>query len=302
MIIIDDYKSDYPYTDELSCAFGYFDGFHLGHMKVLDKTKQDGLKRAVVTFNNRPMNYVMHENKTEMLMSLEDKLKFFEKCGIDYLFIFDFDDEIMNTSKEDFVKNFMCRFNVKHAVVGFNYTFGKNKEGNAQNLSELCKPYGIAVEVVDEALYGTEAISSTLIREALKEGNVTAASQMLGRNYSLSGVVDYGKQLGRRIGFPTANLHTQGNIMLPKWGVYATKCTLLGKQYYGVTNVGNNPTVEDGTKVSVETHIIDFEDEIYGEELKVEFLFKIRDEQKFNGIDGLIEQINRDAKTVRDLK
>lgn len=302
MIIIENYKSEYPYTDELSCAFGYFDGLHLGHMKVIEKTKQPNFKRAVVTFSNRPLNFVMHEAKAEMLMSREEKIAFFEKIGIDYLFIFDFNDEIMNTSKEDFVKKFMVKYHIKHVSVGFNYTFGKNKEGTSDNIKELCAPYGISVDIVNEEESLGECISTSLIKEALSQGNIIRANQMLGRCYSVSGKVNYGKQLGRRIGFPTANLLCEESRVLPKWGVYAAKCTIMGKTYYAVTNVGNNPTVEDGSKVSVESYILDFHEEIYGEEITVEFLFRIRDEHKFDSIEELTKQINRDAETVRNLR
>ena len=301
MRIVTDIKEAVLIKEPLACAYGYFDGMHLGHMKVINTTAGFGLKRAVVTFGNRPMSFISPSVAPDAIMSMEDKIKFMEQAGIDYLFIFDFNEKIMSMSREDFVEGYMAEINVKEAVVGFNYTFGRNKEGDCSNIKALCKKYGINVSIVKEAFYGSEPISSTLIRKALYSGDVVMASQMLGRPFYIKGKINRGKQLGSRIGFPTANIETDSHILIPKWGVYATKCTLEGRVYKGVTNVGNNPTVAKNSGLSVETHIIGFNGDVYGKELKIEFLFRIRPCIKFNGVDDLTEQIGRDVKTVDEI-
>lgn len=301
MQIITDITEAVSIKEPLACAYGYFDGMHLGHMKVINATAGLGLKRAVVTFNNRPMNFINKNFSPDGIMSVADKAEFMEKAGIDYLFIFEFNEEIMSMSCEDFVEKYMSEINAREVVVGFNYTFGKNKEGNCSNIKHLCEKWGIKTHIVKEAFYGSEPISSTLIRKALYSGDVVMASQMLGRPFYIKGKINKGKQLGSKIGFPTANVETDSSLLIPKWGVYATKCTLEGRVYKGVTNVGNNPTVAENNGLSVETHIVNFSGDVYGKELKIEFLFRIRPDIKFNGVEDLVEQIGRDVKTVDEI-
>ena len=303
MIVISDYdqfRMD-PH-EKVSCAFGYFDGLHLGHMKVLSAAMVPGMKSAVMTFTNRPMNYVEGTRQEgARLMTNEEKIDLLGKMGFDYLFMFEFNEQIMNTSKEDFIRDFMCRFGIRRAVCGSDYTFGKGREGNSSNIGELCAPYGIEVEIVDDVYFLDCLISSTDIRNAVRSGDVISARQMLGRFYSISGTIVEGRHIGHRMGFATANIVPAPFLLVPRSGVYLTRCTLEGeKKYYSVSNIGTNPTVTDSSDVVLESHLFDCEEDLYGRSMKVEFLVRLRSEMRFSSMEELAEQISRDIGIAKD--
>lgn len=299
MQIIDDYKNIIRPNEPLTAALGYFDGFHLGHMRILNELEKSGCKKAVVTFKNQPLAFITKSQTPYRIMGLEDKVEYFEQLGIDYLFIYDFDEELMNITKEDYVRIFIDGCNIKYVTAGFNYTFGRNREGNTDNLQRLCLPYGIEVQVMQPVMFGDKVLSSTLIRQCLYHGEVSTAAQMLGRPFYLKGKVIKGKELGGKLGFPTANIAIDKDILVPKWGVYVTRVQIEGHEHKGVTNVGDNPTIENDS-LSVETHVLDFDGDLYGRELKIEFITMIRPEQKFSSVEGLKEQVERDIAFVRN--
>jgi riboflavin kinase/FMN adenylyltransferase len=284
---------------EIDAALGYFDGMHLGHQKILAATAASGMKRAVITFSNSPAAYCSPGIDVKRLMSLDDKVAYMKNAGIDYLFMYPFDDYIKNMSKEEFVDRFIFGLHVKHVVVGFNYTFGKGKSGTKHDLKKLCAPYGIGVEVVSSVRCRGEIISSTAIRRYLQNGDIRRANAMLGAPYTLNGSVISGKQIGRRIGFPTANIQLDAEMLVPKWGVYLTNIMIKGKKYVGLTNIGDNPTLKAG-KLSVETYILDFSGNIYDSKIRLEFEDFLREEKKFENTDALRQQIKADIETAKN--
>lgn len=292
------FRADGP----VCCAFGYFDGMHLGHQRVLKEALSSGMKSAVMTFINRPMNYITGSGYTaSQLMSADERVGHLERMGFDYLFLFEFNDRIMNTTKEDFVRDYIHRLGIVKAVCGTDYTFGKGREGNTKNLPELCAPYGIETDIVDDVYFLGELISSTGIRECLRSGDITGARQRLGRFYSVSGTVSRGRHIGHSLGYATANIVPSPELVLPKNGVYLTRCTADGRSYLSVSNVGVNPTVSDEGKICLESHLFGTDEEMYGKKLRVEFLMRLRDEHRFSGTAELSEQIGRDIDIVKDL-
>ena len=218
--------------------------------------------------------------------------------GVDYIINIPFDEYMTKISGYDFVKDILIdKLGAKKIIVGHDFTFARNKEGNIDLLKELSKKNGFLLEIVNPVKIDDIRISSSYIRKLILDGKVEDARKYLGRNYKLSGEVIHSKKLGRTIGFPTANISIDENIIIPKVGIYATKVYVNGTIYYGATNVGYNPTV-NGNKLSIETNILEFNDDIYGKIITIEFLERIRDEKKFNGIEELKEQLQKDTKYI----
>jgi riboflavin kinase/FMN adenylyltransferase len=299
MKIITDYKVIADIKDPIAAALGYFDGLHLGHQMIIDATKIDGYKRGIITFKNQPAGFIAHTQKPTRLMTLEDKIEWMEKLGTEYLFLYDFTDEIKNITKDQFIEFFLKRWNVKYAVAGFNFHFGKNKEGDTDYLRKACAKNGIETCVVPPVTYRGEVISSTLIKNKLYAGDVETAAGMLGRPFYLRGEVITGKKLGRTIGIPTANIKVDADVLVPKWGVYQTRTHVNGCVYQSITNIGNNPTIA-GDHLRIETHLLDFDQNIYDQDITIEFVRHIRDEIKFDDIALLKNQIMSDIAFVRN--
>ena len=213
--------------------------------------------------------------------------------SVDLIYFEEFNEEYMKLTPEGFIKYLCEKFKVKGIVVGFNYRFGYKNIGNIEMLKELSTKYGYELYVMEPYNYENEVISSTRIRDALLNGNVDKAMKMLNRPYIIKGKVVHGKKLGRTIGFPTANLDYSKEALIPRKGVYYTNVQWQGKIYKGITSVGNNPTV-NGDKLTIETYILDFNNDLYGHNIKVYFIKKIRDEKKFNSIDDLVIQLKKD--------
>lgn len=205
----------------------------------------------------------------------------------------------MELEPEEFIENLIKNYNVRGIVVGFNYRFGHKNKGDVKLLKELCDLKGLELYVIEPFTYKSEVVSSTRIRKALSEGELEDANNMLGRYFSLNGEVVSGKKIGRTINFPTANLKNNDEIILPKIGVYYTNVEVNGEIYKGITSVGNNPTV-NGKNTTVETHILNFDEDIYGKHIKLYFISKIRNEKKFNSLEELKEQLIKDKKFAEE--
>ena len=280
-------------------ALGSFDGLHLGHLSLVRKVKSlaeenDG-RSIVFTFKNHPRTFININNKVELIMTNEEKINVLQKEGIDILAFKDFDEKMMKMMPDEFI-NWLCKtYNVKGIVVGFNFKFGYKNLGDVQLLKKFEEEYRYKLYVMEPCKIEEEIISSTTIRKELADGNVRKAFNMLSRPYMLSGKVIDGKKLGRTIGFPTANLEINKQKVIPKKGVYYTNVKINEKIFKGITSVGNNPTV-NGQELTVETYILDFSNDIYGKEINIYFIDRIRDEIKFNNINELIEQLKKDKK------
>ena len=278
-------------------ALGSFDGLHSGHLslvnKIIELANENKGKSIVYTFKNHPRTLIKGATPPKLLMDNESKEEILEALGVDLIYFEEFNEEYMKLTPEGFIKYLCEKFKVKGIVVGFNYRFGYKNVGNIEMLKELSTKYGYELYVMEPCNYEDEVISSTRIRNELLSGNVDKAMKMLNRPYCIKGKVVYGKKLGRAIGFPTANLDYSKEALIPKKGVYYTNVQWQGKIYKGITSVGNNPTV-NGDKLTIETYILDFNNDLYGHNIKVYFIKKIRDEKKFNSIDDLVIQLKKD--------
>ena len=278
-------------------ALGSFDGLHSGHLslvnKIIELANENKGRSIVYTFKNHPRTLIKGATPPKLLMDNESKEEILEALGVDLIYFEEFNEEYMKLTPEGFIKYLCEKFKVKGIVVGFNYRFGYKNIGNIEMLKELSTKYGYELYVMEPCNYENEVISSTRIRNELFNGNVDKAMKMLNRPYIIKGKVVHGKKLGRTIGFPTANLDYSKEILIPSKGVYYTNVEWQGKIYKGITSVGNNPTV-NGNKLTIETYILDFNNDLYGHNIKVYFIKKIRDEKKFNSIDDLVIQLKKD--------
>lgn len=295
--------------DEISDDFrgavatiGNFDGVHLGHQYIFQKVilhaRQEKSRAVVITFEPHPKMVLHPERKPFYLItSLEEKIARIAETGMDGLLLIPFSLEFSQTTAREFVRSILWdRLRIRKIYIGHDYTFGRGREGNKTFLAVAGEQLGFAVEVISAFKVGEAVISSTLTRNMILEGRVKEAAAYLGRPYNLSGVVIAGHRRGRDLGFPTANLRPD-KALIPARGIYAVRLLLEGKACQGVLNIGFNPTFSDNT-LSVEVHIFDFDEEIYGKRLEVLFIDRIRDEMKFESPARLVEQIRRDVETA----
>ncbi|MBR7163607.1 MAG: bifunctional riboflavin kinase/FAD synthetase [Clostridia bacterium] len=281
-------------------AMGNFDGLHKGHMKLLsmlmDVSQDNGLHSMVYTFDVHPVNAIKGANTLKLIADNEYKEELLSACNLDALFFEKFED-VKDLSPEEFVRDILVeKLNMKVAVVGLHNHYGKNSEGDVKLLRELGQKYGFLVHMIKPLYFDDVLCSSTKIRECIENGDVEMAAELLGRPFKITKPVVVGKKLGRELGYPTANMIPEPGQLIPKDGVYATNAYVDGAAYKAITNVGNDPTVGDDGKLQVETHIIGFDGDVYNETLEIEFLYKIRDEQKFDNLEALKAQLAEDEK------
>lgn len=292
-------------TENTVIALGSFDGLHLGHMALIDEVKRLSAKfmckSMVVTFENHPLNIINANAAPKIIMSNELKMECLKESNIEILNLMKFDEELMKISPEIFMKKLVECYKPVAIVVGFNYRFGYKNLGDTELLNKLGKDLGFQVHIVNPVKYNKEVISSTRIRGLIKEGEIIVANKLLGHCFALEGIVIKGKQIGRTIGFPTVNLDYDTSNITPKGGVYYSNVSYGEKMYKGITNVGYNPTV-NGNKLSIETNIIGFHENIYGKRVTIYFIKRIRDEKKFNSIEELKFQLEKDKNSVKKEK
>lgn len=278
-------------------ALGSFDGLHMGHLSLINKAialaKQNKGESILYNFKNHPKTLINKNFSPKLLLDNENKEKILYKMGIDYVYFEEFNEAFMKKSPEDFIKYICDKFKVKGIIVGFNYKFGYKNLGDVNLLRELQDKYGYKLYVMEACTYLNDVVSSTRIRNEFINGNIEIGNKMLTREYFLEGEVIHGKMLGRQIGFPTANIDYSKDSLLPKEGVYYTNVLWNNKLYKGITSIGNTPTVKI-ENITVETFILDFNEDIYGDKIKVYFLKYIRGNVKFNSLDELIAQLNKD--------
>lgn len=273
----------------------------MGHRKILDKVITEAELRneesVVLTFYPHP-RFILNENSDlKLLNTIEEKTELLSKTGLDALIIHPFSKEFANLSAEEFVKTILVdQLHVSKIIIGYDHKFGKNRTADIHDLIQFGAKYNFEVEQITAQELDEIAVSSTKIRTALGEGNITLANNYLGYPYSLSGKVIHGNQIGRTIGFPTANIQMADTFkLIPKKGVYVVRCLIKDRLVNGVMNIGNRPTV-DGTSLSIEVHLLDFDATLYGFEISVYLLDFIRDEQKFENLEALTSQIEDDKK------
>ncbi len=287
-------------------TIGVFDGVHLGHQTVLkhvvDSANRDGLASAAITFHPHPRQVLRPDLTTEYVTSLEDRLSLIMRTGLDGVATVSFTSEFAQTDAGDFVRLLVEEFNLARLIIGEDFALGRQRGGDPETLAALGQELGYEVEVIELLTNdATTKVSSTEVRNALGDGDVTLVSELLGRRFALHGPVVVGFERGRSIGFATANVAIGNDRAIPAPGVYATIAHLESGPMPSVTNIGMRPTFDDGGGLSIECHIIDFDADIYGTDLRVEFVQRLRGERKFDGIDALVEQIGNDRDTARDL-
>lgn len=280
-------------------TLGVFDGLHLGHQQIMrtvvERAKAVGAVPTAITFDPHPRAVLHPESAPPLLQTLDQRLANFEVLGIEQAIVIAFDREFATQPAENFLSEIVHdRLHAKEVYLGKGFAFGKNRGGNIELLRKMSMELGFFADEVPEVRFRGHRISSSKIRERLSEGRVNLTRRMLGRPYGVEGVIIRGNRRGHTIGFPTANLKPH-NRVIPKFGVYATATLVDGKWRKSITNIGVRPTFEQEAEPSIETYIFDFDGDLYGDVLRVRFLHRIRDERKFNGIDELKAQIEKDS-------
>jgi riboflavin kinase/FMN adenylyltransferase len=283
-------------------TLGNFDGVHLGHQRIFEKVKQEAIKMGgesvVVTFEPHPMKILFPEQCPPLLTPFKKKMMLIEQTGVDQVLIIQFTTAFAELSPLEFVKSILMeKIGAKEVFVGYNYRFGKGKSGDSDSLKGICSQFGIEVVVVEALTIDDTIVSSSKIRELIRNGEVKKASTLLGRDYPVIGRVIQGTKRGHTLGFPTANLEMTEELY-PKPGVYAVRVVRHHQRINGVANIGFNPTF-DGNSASLEIHLLNFDGEIYGDELQVYFSERIRDEIRFPSTEALIEQIRKDIEWAK---
>ena len=280
-------------------TIGTFDGVHLGHQSILKKVveakENNTYESSLLTFFPHPRMVLQQDTSIKLLNTIDEKAELLDKFGIDNLIIHPFDAAFSNLSAEEFVKEILVdRLNIHKIIIGHDHRFGKNRTADISDLILFGKKYGFEVEQINAHEIDEIAISSTKIRKALMEGNIKLANQFLGYSYFISGKVIEGKKIGRTLGFPTANIQINESYkLLPKNGVYIVSSEINDILYFGMMNIGNNPTLGENEQ-SIEVHYFDMSENIYNKKLKISILEHIRDEQKFNSLTDLQAQLEKD--------
>ena len=284
-------------------TIGTFDGVHIGHQKIieklLDNAKNSNYKSVILTFFPHPRMVLQEQSEIKLLNTIHERADLLEQTGLDNLIIHPFDKTFSRLTAEEFVKNILVdQLKIKKIVIGYDHRFGRNRTANIEDLIIFGKKYDFEVEQISAQEIEEVSISSTKIRNALQEGDVVLANTYLGYPYFLSGIVKEGKQLGRTIGFPTANLIIEENYkLIPKNGVYIVKSILHNKKVFGLMNIGTNPTV-NGNKQSIEVYYLDFDLNLYNQNIKISILKYIRAEEKFDSLALLQQQLEKDKATA----
>jgi len=285
-------------------TIGNFDGVHLGHHHIIDRlaevSKELNLPSLVITFEPHPREYFAKKNAPARLMKLREKLMVLNELDVDRVLVLFFNESLANKSAEDFIRDILVNLlGVRHLIVGHDFRFGHDRQGDFELLNKLAPQSGFEVEEIKPVNFQGDRISSNRIRLMLAEGNLDLAAQLLGRPYSMYGRVVHGAKKGQDLGFPTANIYLHRHLS-PVLGVYTVRMHgIADKPICGVANVGNRPTI-DGTRTLLEVHLLDFNQDIYGRNVLVEFVHKLRDEERYESLDLLIVQIGKDVENAKE--
>lgn len=286
-------------------TIGTFDGVHIGHqtiiIRVVEAAQKNDLESVLLTFFPHPRMVLQKEIDIKLLNTLSEKKERLEKLGLDHLVIHPFTQEFSRLTAVEYVRDILVnQLKVKKVIIGYDHRFGRNRTATIEDLREFGKTYSFAVEEISAQELDEVAISSTKIRKALEAGDIETANSFLGYRYTLKGNVESGKQIGKTMGYPTANLNVEESYkLIPKNGVYVTQCTIDGKTYFGLTSIGTNPTV-GGKNTTIETFFLDFDEDLYGSHLTLEFITHIRDEETFESLNELKQAIQKDETFARN--
>ena len=297
--------SNFSDKEKTYVTIGTFDGVHFGHQKIIEKlideAKKADKKSVVLTFFPHPRMVLQKDVSLELINTIEERATLLEKTGLDYLIIHPFSKEFSRMTALEFVRDILVnQLNISKLIIGYDHHFGKNREGNITQLTEYSHLYDFKVEEIPAQDIDDVSVSSTKIRRALATGNLKTANNFLGYNFMLNGNVVNGKKLGGKIGYPTANIDVKESYkLIPKTGVYVVKSTIDEKTVFGMMNIGNRPTV-NGNHQTIEVHFFDFNQNLYDRNLTIELIYFLRDEEKFDSVEILIQQLKKDEETARD--
>ena len=299
--------STFNSTEKTSIVtIGTFDGVHIGHQEIIKnlvKSASDTNNKSVIlTFFPHPRMVLQKGTNLKLLTTLQEKIVLLEKTGLDFLIIEPFTKDFSRYTALDFVRDILVQqLKLKKLVIGYDHHFGRNREGNFEQLKEYGIVYGFDVEEIPAQDIQNIAVSSTKIRKALEEGNIEKANSYLGYEFMLTGTIIHGRGLGQKWNYPTVNIHIEETYkLIPKSGVYIIKTSINNNHIFGIMNIGYRPTI-DGKHQTIEVHLLDFNADLYGENIQVQLVYRLRDEQKFVSVDELFAQIKRDESNARKL-
>ena len=302
-----EYTSASKYTNDKSCVvtIGTFDGVHIGHKAILKRlvetAKKDDLDSVLLTFFPHPRMVLQKDSSIQLINTLAEKKELLKKTGLDHLIIHPFTKQFSRLTAVEYVRDILVNnLKAKKVIIGYDHRFGRNRTADINDLKEFGNTYGFSVEEITAQELDEVTVSSTKIRKALEAGDITTANEYLGYQFMISGTVVEGKAIGRTLQYPTANLNPSETYkIIPKNGVYMVEATINKKQVFGITSIGTNPTV-GGKHKTIETHFLDFEEDLYNQPLQIEFITHIRDEETFDGIKTLKEAIQQDELFARN--
>lgn len=281
--------------ENASVAIGKFNGIHLGHMRLI-KNIVNSQVPVIFTFQKMPLSVLKKIPDAERILDNEEEMKIFEKAGIKYVIQCPGNKEILSLNPEEFVKGILVdKLHIQKLVCGKDFRFAKDREGDINVLEKLSLKYGFTLEIIDDYEIRGVKVSSSTIKEYIKNGNMEKVTEFLGKPYSITGIIREGRKIGRTLDFPTINIVPPQEKILPPFGVYYTKVYIDGKEYKGVTNIGKNPTVTDNGGISVETNLIETNEQLYGKHAVIDFYHFVRKERKFETFEALKKQISHDV-------
>ena len=297
--------SNFSSLDKTFVTIGTFDGVHFGHQKIIEKlvleAKKEGKKSVLLTFFPHPRMVLQKDVNLELINTIDERAHLLKKTGLDYLIIHPFSKKFSRMTALEFVRDVLVnQLHISKLIIGYDHHFGKNREGNIEQLTEYSHLYDFKVEEIPAQDIDDVSVSSTKIRKALASGNLKTANKYLGYHFMLNGIVVNGKQLGGKIGYPTANIDVKETYkLIPKTGVYVVKSVIDNQTIFGMMNIGNRPTV-NGNHQTIEVHFFDFNQDLYHQNLTIELIYFLRDEEKFDSIDDLIHQLKKDEEIARE--
>ena len=290
---------------DTAITIGVFDGVHRGHRHLIGKLVEHAQgadsRACVVTFKNHPITVLKPETRVDFLTDLDERTRLLGQLGVDLVVPIEFDRQLARLSSQDFLQVLYEKLRMRHLVVGPDFAMGHNRDGSIQTLPGIARRIGFSFNVVDLMTDPAGMVKSTTIRRQIAEGDVSSAAQLLGRNFAIKGIVVRGQERGRELGFPTANIQVAPGLTVPGNGIYATRAHLDSGSYMAATSIGVRPTFDDGLARTVEAYLLDFSGDIYGQTVCLEFVRKLRSEEKFDSAEALVNQMNRDVAQTRDV-
>ncbi len=302
---LDESLSHLSVDHDTAVTIGVFDGVHRGHLHLISRLvehAQDVSARAcVVTFKNHPITVLKPGTRVDLLTDLDERARLLRQVGVDMVVPIEFDREVARLSSGDFLSVLYEKLRMRHLVVGPDFAMGHNRDGTLQTLPGIARRIGFSFNVVDLMTDPAGKVKSTTIRRQIADGDVSGAAKLLGRNFTVRGVVVRGQERGRELGFPTANLHVAPNLVIPANGIYAARAHLDSGSYMAATSIGVRPTFDDGPDRTIEAYLLDFSGDIYGQTVCLEFVRRLRGEEKFDTVAALLDRMNSDVVQTRDL-